>query len=180
MPPFYFAIIGHKDTPIYEAEFTSLQQSFPPNLKELNPFILHASLDIIEDLQWQTTSSNSSTYNNSNTISGNSTSFLRSRHSHSGVYGPGNCYLSKVDHFYGLVITAYITYGNMKFVLIHGNNNSSAVSSVDDNVVKNFYQEVHELYIKTSMNPFYEVDRPITSPIFDSKVKALAKKYLTK
>ncbi|AMD20676.1 HDL068Wp [Eremothecium sinecaudum] len=177
--PFYFAIIGHKDNAIYSAEFTLPQQPFTLELQDLNPFILHASLDVIEDLQWQATNSNALTSNNSGLVATTGTSFLRSRHSHSSEGGPGSCYLSKVDHFYGLAITGYITYGNIKFVMVHGNSSSpNTVATVDDGVVKSFYKEVHELYIKTLLNPFYKVDAPITSPVFDSKVRALAKKYL--
>lgn len=174
--PQYFAIIGSKDNPVYEAEFTTqqgqqgqLQQGFPQNLKELNPFILHASLDIIEDLQWKT---------NPNGQPGNvggSGGFLRSRN----VVNTDNCYLGKVDHFYGLAITAYLTYSGMKLVMVHGNFNTGDVQ-IDDNAVKAFYQEVHELYIKTLMNPFYQINDPITSPAFDSRVRALARKYLNK
>lgn len=175
--PQYFAIIGRRDNPVYEAEFTTrqgqqgqLQQGFPQNLKELNPFILHASLDIIEDLQWKI---NPNSQNGAN--AGGSGGFLRSRN----ITNTDNCYLGKVDHFYGLAITAYLTYGGMKLVMIHGNfTNPNA--QIDDNMVKAFYQEIHELYVKTLMNPFYKINDPITSPAFDSRVRALARKYLHK
>ncbi|SCV01086.1 LANO_0F10066g1_1 [Lachancea nothofagi CBS 11611] len=169
--PCYFAIIGAKDNPIYEAEFTSPQlNQFPPELKELNPFILHASLDIVEDLQWQT---HPQAGGNTSTSGG----FLRSRHSASN----SNCYLGKIDHFYGLAITAYLSYGNMKFVMIHSSNsNNGAPVQIEDGPVKSFYQEVHELYVKTLMNPFYKLNDPITSPVFDNRVRALAKRYLTR
>lgn len=171
--PQYFAIIGDKDNPIYEAEFTTRQGNqkfveFPQELRELNPFILHASLDIVEDLQWQSVPNTQA--NNSST-----TGFLRSKN----VSNTDNCYLGKVDHFYGLAITAYLSYANMKFVMIHGSASNSSVI-IDDNACRSFYQEVHELYIKTLMNPFYKVNDPITSPAFDSRVRALAKKYLSK
>ncbi|AQZ13268.1 TRS20 (YBR254C) [Zygosaccharomyces parabailii] len=174
--PQYFAIIGKKDNPIYEAEFTSqqgqqgqLQQGFQQNLKELNAFILHASLDIVEDLQWQT--SPNAHHGNRGLSSG----FLRTKN----VMNTENCYLGKVDHFYGLAITAYLTYGGMKLVMIHGNSSSANVQ-VDDNMVKSFYQGVHELYVKTLMNPFYKVNEPISNPAFDCRVRALARKYLNK
>ncbi len=48
-----------------------------------------------------------------------------------------------------------------------------------DDSVKTFFQEVHELYIKVLLNPLYTVGSPITSPIFDARVKALAKKHLS-
>lgn len=175
--PQYFAIIGRRDSPVYEAEFTAqqgqqgqVQQGFPQNLKELNPFILHASLDIIEDLQWKANPNAQSGGN-----AGGGGGFLRSRN----VPNVDNCYLGKVDHFYGLAVTAYLTYGEMKFVMIHGNMNNGDVQ-IDDNSVKAFYQEVHELYIKTLMNPFYKINDPITSPAFDSRVRAAARKYLNK
>ncbi|SCW01142.1 LAFE_0D06018g1_1 [Lachancea fermentati] len=169
--PCYFAIIGSRDNPIYEAEFTSPHlNSFPSELKELNPFILHASLDIIEDLQWQ---SNPQSGVGTNTSGG----FLRSRHSNNN----DNCYLSKIDHFYGLAITGYLSYGNMKFVMIHSNSaGNGGTTQIDDPQVRAFYQEVHELYVKALLNPFYKLNDPITSPVFDSKVRSLAKKYLTK
>lgn len=160
--PYYFAIINSHDNPVYEAEFSSLNSSFPPELKELNPFIIHSSLDILDDLQWQM---------NSNV------GFLRSRNAEN----IDNCYLGKIDYFYGLVITGYLTYGNLKFVMIHGSNNGGSSNiTVEDSMIRHFYQEVHELYIKTLMNPFYKVGDPIFSPTFDGKVRLLAKKYLTK
>ncbi|EDO14344.1 hypothetical protein Kpol_182p2 [Vanderwaltozyma polyspora DSM 70294] len=175
--PQYFAIIGEKDNPVYEAEFTAQQglsgqgqQGFPQDLKELNPFMLHASLDIIEDLQWQTNLPAHST--TSGTTGGG---FLRSRN----TSNLSNCYFGKVDHFYGLIITAYVTYSGMKFVMVHGSS-TATTAQVDDNSVKLFYQEVHELYIKTLMNPFYTPGTPISSSAFDSRVRTLARKYLNK
>ncbi|GMM57700.1 TRAPP subunit [Maudiozyma humilis] len=190
--PQYFAIIGHKDNPIYEAEFSIQQGSqknigFTQELKEMNPFILHASLDIIDDLKWQLVPSNTQ-YNGDNAGGsgssfsiGSSGGFLRSKN----VNNTDNCYLGKVDHFYGLAITAYISYGGMKFVMVHGNSNGGAPSSnsnviIDDNACRSFYQEVHELYVKTLMNPFYKSGDPITSPVFDSRVRSLARKFLNK
>lgn len=177
---FYFAIIGHEDNYLYSADLSCPEQGFSEELKQLNPFILHSSLDIIEELQWQTTNSNGLTSNSNVVGSTTGNSFLRSRHSNNGDGGAGSCYLSKVDHFYELSIIGYITYGNIKFVMIHGNNKCSTSSCVDDTMFKIFYKEIHELYIKTLMNPFYKVDEAISSAAFDSKVKTLAKKYLIK
>jgi trafficking protein particle complex subunit 2 len=57
---YYLAITGTKDCPIYELEFGTHRQGgdgvskFPAQIKELNPFILHSALDIVEDLEWTT------------------------------------------------------------------------------------------------------------------------------
>lgn len=55
---YYLALIGTQDNPIYEADFGTYKQGgdgslkFTPEMRELNPFIVHSSLDIVEDLQW--------------------------------------------------------------------------------------------------------------------------------
>ena len=76
----------------------------------------------------------------------------------------------------------------MKFILLHEAKN--------DDGIKSFFMDVWELYIKvrlnvsitdhatdclsiqTSLNPFQTSKTPIRSSVFDSRVKASAKKYL--
>lgn len=85
MPSYYLAIIGTKDSPIYELEFGTHRQGgdgisrFPPEIKELSPFILHSSLDVVEDAQWQ-----------SNAL-----------------------YLKVIDNFYSYMVSAFVTGGSM-------------------------------------------------------------------
>lgn len=154
---FYFTIIGSDDNPIYEAEFTNNKTNFQPEIKELNPYIVHSTLDILEDLQWQRQPQLE--FNN------NSGGFLRSRHNTSE-----NSYLGKIDSFYGLVVSGFLSYGNFKFIMVHGNG------VVDDTATRSFYYECYELYLKTLMNPFYRLNDPISSPSFDAKVRVLAKR----
>lgn len=75
---------------------------------------------------------------------------------------------------------------DMKFVLLH--------DAKGDDGVKNFFQEVWELYVKVSytswcthsftsvpqtvMNPFHTSHTAIRSSVFDARVRASAKKYL--
>ncbi|ODQ79920.1 hypothetical protein BABINDRAFT_161587 [Babjeviella inositovora NRRL Y-12698] len=139
---YYLAMIGTQDNPIYELEFGSFRQGndgtskFNPEMKELNPFILHAALDIIEDVQWET-----------NTL-----------------------YLKAIDNFYGHLISAYVTPGNVKFLLLHETKNEEAI--------RHFFTDINDLYVKVLLSPFYNANDPIISPSFDVKVKTLAKKYL--
>ena len=55
---FYFAIIGTRDNPLFEHEFGSSKQGgdgvakFPEQARHMNQFIVHSSLDIVEEVQW--------------------------------------------------------------------------------------------------------------------------------
>ena len=55
---YYFCIIGTKDNPLFELEFGTSKQGgdgiarFSAEARRLNPFIVHASLDIVEEIQW--------------------------------------------------------------------------------------------------------------------------------
>lgn len=72
-------------------------------------------------------------------------------------------------------MSAYVTQGGKTFLLLHNGKSEDAVRA--------FFTEVHELYVKFLMNPFYNAgnetnDAPIISPYFDSQVRAFAKKLL--
>ncbi|KAK6457562.1 transport protein particle 20 kDa subunit [Scheffersomyces xylosifermentans] len=163
MSSYYFSIVGTRDNPLYEVEFSSFKTAttssstgssvpgisqFPTNIKEILPFVTNSSLDLIEDFQWTTSSFN----------------------------------LGKIDSFYGLLVYGFITQGNIKFILCfegsNNNNNGSSAQKYNENSIKQFFVDVNDLYVKCLLNPFYAVNDAITSPDFDLKVKLLAKKYL--
>lgn len=160
MSSFYFTIIGTRDNPLYELEFSSFKNGssgtipgeprFSPKVKELLPFISNASLDIVEDVQWQTNAFN----------------------------------LGKVDSFYGVLVNAFITQGNIKLILCSdtSTNSDHMISSVstklDETAMRHFFTETYDLYVKNLLNPFYSVNDPIVAPDFDLRVKAVARKYL--
>ncbi|KAF8312709.1 Sedlin [Clavulina sp. PMI_390] len=79
-------------------------------------------------------------------------------------------YLRAVDKFNEWTVSAFVTPGNMKFILLH--------DAKGDDGVKSFFMDVWELYIKAAMNPFHTAHTPIKSSIFDARVRASAKKYL--
>lgn len=55
---YYFAIIGTQDNPLFEYEFGTAKQGgdgvarFAEQARHLNQFIVHSSLDIVEEVQW--------------------------------------------------------------------------------------------------------------------------------
>jgi hypothetical protein len=79
-------------------------------------------------------------------------------------------FLKSVDRFNDLVVSVYVTAGHARFMLLH--------DSRSEDGIKSFFQEVHELYIKIFLNPLYLPGSRITSSHFDTKVRALARRYL--
>jgi len=79
-------------------------------------------------------------------------------------------YLKAVDKFNEWTVSAFVTPGNMKFVLLHEGKN--------DEGIRQFFMEVWELYVKTILNPFHTAHTMIKGGTFDARVRASAKKYL--
>ena len=82
-----------------------------------------------------------------------------------------NMHLKVVDKVNHQHVSTFLTAGNIKFMLLHGGRSEDGV--------KNFFMDVYELYVKLSMNPFYSYDTPITSKAFDTRVRAVARRYLS-
>jgi hypothetical protein len=55
---YYFAIIGTQDNPLFEYEFGTSKQGgdgqphFNEQARHMNQFVVHSSLDIVEEVQW--------------------------------------------------------------------------------------------------------------------------------
>lgn len=163
MSSYYFTIIGTRDNPLYELEFSSFkapaslipgESHFTAKVKELLPFIANSSLDLVEDSQWLTPNFN----------------------------------LGRIDSFGGIWVNAFVTQGNVKFILCYDNPNSNnsldnGISSggstkYDESSIKHFFNDAYDLYVKALLNPFYGANDPLVSPDFDYKIKIVAKKYL--
>lgn len=55
---YYFAVVGTQDNPLFEYEFGTSKQGgdgqprFSEQARHLNQFVVHSSLDIVEEVQW--------------------------------------------------------------------------------------------------------------------------------
>ena len=47
----------------------------------------------------------------------------------------------------------------------------------NDDGIRAFFNDVWECYVKALMNPFYAVDKAINSPMFETKVRGIAKVF---
>lgn len=79
-------------------------------------------------------------------------------------------FLRAIDRFNNYVISAYMTPGGMRFLLLHDGHK-------EDNI-RTFFAECHELYTKNMMNPFAQFNEPIVSRSFDNHVKSISKRVL--
>ena len=58
---YYFAIVNTRDSPLFELEFGTSKQGgdgvprFSSDARKMNPFIVHAALDYVDELQWTNT-----------------------------------------------------------------------------------------------------------------------------
>lgn len=81
-----------------------------------------------------------------------------------------NRYLKSVDKFYEWTVSAWITPGGIKLILLH--------DFKQDDSIRLFLHDCWEAYVKHLLNPFYSLNAPIRSLTFDAKIKQAAKKHL--
>lgn len=85
------------------------------------------------------------------------------------VWGTSSMFFKNIDKFNEYLISSFVTAGHVKMMLLHDVRNEDGI--------RNFFHDVHELYVKVLMNPFYQAGTPITSATFDSRVKLLGRRY---
>ena len=86
------------------------------------------------------------------------------------VFAVSSMYLKVVDKFNDYYISSFVSASHVRFMLLHDVQNEDGI--------KGFFHDVHELYIKVLMNPFYMVNGHMP-PSFHERVKARAAKYLS-
>ncbi|KAH9255213.1 hypothetical protein BASA81_006653 [Batrachochytrium salamandrivorans] len=81
-----------------------------------------------------------------------------------------NMFLGVVETFREYSVSAWITLSGTKLLLLHHGHTELQV--------KNFFREVHQVWIKQAMNPLQPREGQITSLGFDVKVTGLATRHL--
>ncbi|CAO1618733.1 unnamed protein product [Jaminaea pallidilutea] len=85
-------------------------------------------------------------------------------------FANGAMYLKAVDRINEWTTSAFLVPGNVKFLILHEHKH--------DDGIRNFFLDIWELWVKIIQNPFHDLNAPITSPAFDTKVKLSARKHL--
>ena len=77
-------------------------------------------------------------------------------------------FLKVVDRFNAAQVSAYVTFGGSTFLLLHNGRNEESV--------RRFFLEIHELYVKHLLNPLIDPSASIIFPQFNDFVLASARK----
>ncbi|RWA09152.1 hypothetical protein EKO27_g5944 [Xylaria grammica] len=164
---YYFVIVGTEDNPLFEYEFGTSkaggdgQARFPEQARHMNQFIVHSSLDIVEEVQWGTGQMYLKCvdrfYNNyvSCFLTGGNVKFML-------LHQPPSSSVSSTSNPRSSTSTIA----------------TNPMSPQTEEAVRAFMLEIYESWVKTIMNPFYRVNMEVRSPIFRQRVAAAGRKYL--
>ncbi|OJK03430.1 hypothetical protein ASPACDRAFT_1862750 [Aspergillus aculeatus ATCC 16872] len=191
---YYFTILSPTDVPLFNIAFGTSKSGgdgiarfrFPDTAQYMNQFIIHSSLDMVEEAQWM-----------------NGNMYLK----HIDTYPPASAYISafltpsgarflllhqppQLPNAAGSGANAggggtggsSILGGSFSA----GSSSRASASSIAANptspqteeAVRQFMTEVYENYVKTVMNPFYRQGMEIRSAVFRSRVTAAGRKWL--
>ncbi|EEH22488.1 hypothetical protein PABG_04699 [Paracoccidioides brasiliensis Pb03] len=183
---YYFTILSPTDVPLFSHSFGTSKAGgdgvarfyFPDNAPYMNQFIVHASLDIVEELQWS-----------------NGAMYLK----HIDTYPPTSAYISAFLTGSGArflllhqppqassATAAGSTSSPLSASATPTTSSRATSSSIANNptspqteeAIRQFMNEVYENWVKAVMSPFYRRGMEITSPVFRGKVAAAGRKWL--
>ncbi|KAI1777811.1 Sedlin [Hypoxylon cercidicola] len=161
---YYFAIVGTQDSPLFEYEFGTSKQGgdgqprFSEQARHMNQFIVHSSLDIVEEVQW-----------------GGGQMYLKCVDKFFNNYV--SCFVTGGNVKFLLLhqpTTPVPTASTRSSTSIGANPTSPQT----EEAIKSFMLEVYENWVKTIMSPFYRVNMEVRSPMFRQRVTAAGRKYL--
>ncbi|KAK1070056.1 TRAPP subunit [Friedmanniomyces endolithicus] len=188
---YYLSIIGTLDNALFELSFGSSKQGgdglakFRPEALYMNQFLVHAALDLVEEVQWVSKDlylKRIDSHQNNHIhcfLTGGNVKFmlLMNPDPHATTYSaypttpssrPGTAGTQAGRQSGGATGTTGA--GGMLAANPNGQGTEEAVRA--------FMNEVYETWLKCIMNPFYTANQVVTSPVFRSRVLAAGRKYL--
>ncbi|KAI9731550.1 MAG: TRAPP subunit [Cirrosporium novae-zelandiae] len=208
---YYFAIISPTDQPLFTSTFGTSRAGgdgiarFREDARYLNQFIVHASLDVVEEVQWSSGSLYHKRIDTHPPTSSTLSLFLTpSQTRFILLYTPPPSLLPSTtstsisaSHHVSTpsILSSTTSSSSTPFSRTSLSRTTSsslaATSTQTDEAMKNFFTEVFELWVKTSMNPFYSFTGGgtvgsgsgagvggIDSPVFRGRVIAAGRKWL--
>ncbi|EDO65406.1 hypothetical protein GE21DRAFT_4511 [Neurospora crassa] len=208
---YYFAIIGTQDNPLFEYEFGTSKQGgdgmarFTEQARQLNQFIIHSSLDIVEEVQWTNgqmylklvdrfftsyiscflTASNIKFLLLHQPPSSSSSSALPHPSSSASTSTPSLVSSSQSSTSVIPSLSTLTGGSNSSTSTLTGGTSRTSTSIAanptspqTEEAIRNFFAEVYENYVKAIMSPFYRTNMEIRSPVFRARVAAAGRKYL--
>ncbi|MCJ1452876.1 TRAPP subunit [Mycoblastus sanguinarius] len=190
---YYFCIVGTRDQPLFELEFGTSKQGgdgiarFSQEARHMNPFIVHSSLDLVDEMQWtnnqmylkrvdQFASSHISTF-----LTPTSTRFMLLHLPHPPNTAPQST--PSPNSF--PPFTPYTSTPPSTTTGSRGSSSSSSTSIPNnpaspqtEEAIRAFFAEVFEAWTKAIMSPFASVEGRLGSPVFRQRVAAAGRKYL--
>ncbi|KAI9876959.1 MAG: TRAPP subunit [Pleopsidium flavum] len=163
---YYFCIVGTKDNPLFEHEFGTSKQGgdgiarFREEARHMNQFIVHSSLDIVEEVQWL-----------------NGQMYLKNidrfQNNYISCFLTGGTIKFLLLHLPSTPAPSSTTSSRASTSIA-----ANPTSQATEDAIRQFMMEVYEVWVKTIMNPFYRVNMEVKSPVFRQRVAAAGRKYL--
>ncbi|KAL1861009.1 TRAPP subunit [Paecilomyces lecythidis] len=183
---YYFTILSPTDVPLFTLTFGTSKAGgdgiarfrFPDAARYMNQFIIHSSLDVVEEVQWM-----------------NGAMYLKHIDTHpptaahiSAFLAPSGARFLLLHQPPQLPSSSSSSLAASMSASALGGGSSSRASSTSiaanptspqtEEAIRQFLNEVYENYVKTVMSPFYKQGTEIRSPVFRSRVIAAGRKWL--
>ncbi|RMD42771.1 hypothetical protein DV735_g2334, partial [Chaetothyriales sp. CBS 134920] len=170
---YYFAVISPTDTPLFELTFGTSKAGGDglarfrngETSRYMNQFIVHASLDVVEEAQWLSPNMWLKVIDNYPPTS-----------SHVSCFVTASNVRFMLLHQPAAMPTSGA--GSRASTISASSIPHNPTSQHTEEAIRQFMIEVYELWVKASMNPFYRPGATITSPMFRQRVTAIGRKWL--
>ncbi|MDI1489029.1 MAG: TRAPP subunit [Ramalina farinacea] len=170
---YYFTILSTRDTPLFSLALGTAKAGgdstprFPPQALQLCPYLLHASLDFVDEAQFA-----------------NPAMYLKRIDAFASA--SISCFITPTSTRFLLLHLPHAPNTNPQAGMGEGRGFGPFVPAVPMNpaspqaeeAVRQFFGEVFEVWIKAQMSPFQDGEGKLGSPVFRERVRAAGRKYL--